>query len=165
MFEWLKNSKKKFTDLSIKEQNQSNTVFFHTDKENGVVVCRLYDRWYDRFHVAKTRCVGGDKFNEKKGRAIAFNKARKKELEFNLRMIEDERNALDSFYREETERLSKRHHINVIYLEGVKEELKDLFGITDENVNDVVEDAEAVVETPTQEVTSGAGQEDNGENA
>lgn len=122
-------SKTKFTSLSIKKQDASNTVKFHVDEKNGVVVCRLYDRWYDTFHTAKTKVHGADKFSEKTGRAIAFNKARRKELEHNLAMIEAERAEIQRVYNEYMGRLAKREHINNIYLAGVQDELDELMGV------------------------------------
>lgn len=119
-------AKKNFTDLSIKDQDKSKTVKFFVDAEQGVVVCRLYDRWDDIFHTAKTRCHDVDKFNEKKGRAIAFNKAKRKELLHNLKNVEMEKKYLDELYNARVEALTKRAHINTIYLEGVNLALEDL---------------------------------------
>lgn len=122
-------TKTKFTNLSFKKQDASNTVKFFVDDKNGVVVCRLYDRWYDIFHTAKTKVHDADKFSEKTGRAIAFNKARRKELEHNLAMIANEREQIKQAYQRYMGMLDKREHVNQIYLAGVQDELNELMGV------------------------------------
>lgn len=116
----------KFMELSKAEQDQSRSVKFIVNAASGVVVCKMYDRLYNIYHVAKTRCKGSDVFDEMKGRKIAFYKARKKELEYNLNRIEKDRKKLDAKYNEISNRLNKYQHLNVIYLEGVNDELNDL---------------------------------------
>jgi hypothetical protein len=121
-----KRSKSNFLNLSIKQQNQSKTVKFYVNEEKGTVVCRLYDRFYDTYHVGKAQCLSDDKFDEKRGRAIAFNRARQNELLYNLKSICDERDYIDEQYRILTTRLDKREDLNQIYLAGVNEELAEL---------------------------------------
>ena len=118
--------KAKFTNLSLAEQDKSKTVKFTTDVEKGVTVCRLYDRWYDRYFIGVTRCHDVDTFDEKKGRAIAFNKARRKELEFTIKRIDDQRTLLDRLYNEEVNRLDKQQGLLYNYLEGVNLALEEL---------------------------------------
>lgn len=119
-------AKTKFTNLSIKDQNKSKTVKFFTDFKNGVTICRLYDRWDDIYHTAKTRCHDVDAFDEKKGRTIAFNKARRKELMHNLRNIEADRAMVQEKYERIMKMLDAREEINTIYLAGVEDELAEL---------------------------------------
>lgn len=121
--------KKKFTNLSVKKQDESKTVKFFVDEANGVVVCRLYDRWYGNYFVGKTRCHDVDKYDEKRGRAIAFNKARKKELEFNLKCVARQRKELQAWYEREMKFLDKREAINEIYLAGALEDLSELMKV------------------------------------
>lgn len=118
--------KQKFTDLSLKKQDESKTVTFHVNKEKGVVVCRLYDRWYDMYHIGKAHCLSTDKFSEKTGRALAFNRARQKELSHNIEMLDLMRKNLEELYNIELARLEKRKQLNEIYLAGVEDELKEL---------------------------------------
>lgn len=121
-----KGSKSNFLSLSIKKQDQSKTVKFFVNEEKGTVVCRLYDRWYDMYHVGKAQCHDVDEFNEKRGRAIAFNRARQKELEYNLKHIAEDRAYWQEVCDEQIVQYNKREEINTIYLEGVKDELKNL---------------------------------------
>lgn len=120
--------KAKFTNLSLAEQDKSKTVKFTTDVENGVTVCRLYDRWYDRYFIGVTRCHDVDTFDEKKGRAIAFNKARRKELIADLAELNNEREYVTRRYEEIMNQLDKREGLKHIYLAGVNEELDELMG-------------------------------------
>jgi len=118
--------KTNFIDMSIKQQDKSQTVKFHVDKKHGVVVCTLRDRVYGDYYTAVTRCHDVDTFDEKKGRAIAFNKARRKELEAHLKMIDMEKAMLDKWYNEAIADLEKRTHNNIIYLTGVNDDLAEL---------------------------------------
>ena len=120
------SKKLNFTELSLAEQDKSKTVSFIVKKNDGIVVCKLYDRWYDRWFYGKTICKDGDKFNEKKGRAIAFNKARRKELEFTIKRFDDQRTLLDRLYNEEVNRLDKQQGLLYNYLEGVNLALEEL---------------------------------------
>lgn len=124
--EIFKSSKSNFLTLPIKKQDQSKTVKFYVNEEKGTVVCRLYDRWYDIYHVGKAQCLDSDKFEEKRGRAIAFNRARQNELLFNIKNILEERDRLNEWYKEESKRLDKREDLNQIYLSGVESELNEL---------------------------------------
>lgn len=124
--EIFKSSKSNFLSLPIKKQDQSKTVKFYVNEEKGTVVCRLYDRWYDCYHVGKSQCLDSDKFDEKRGRAIAFNRARQKELSFNIKNIAEERCWAMDHYNDVLNRLDKREQLNQIYLAGVDETLKEL---------------------------------------
>ena len=149
--------KSKFTNLSIAKQNESNTVKFFTDRETGVTVCRLYDRWNDRYFTAKTRCLDVDKFSEKKGRAIAFNKARRKELLADLNECHRDFVTLREYANSVLSKISERMEIKRIYLAGVEDELRELMNnenlpVAPEpeemfNPNMLIEDPEAEVET------------------
>lgn len=116
----------KFTSLSIKEQDKSNTVKFYVDKAKGVTICRLYDRWNDRYFTAKTTCLDVDKFSEKTGRAIAFNKARRKELLSDIRNLEQLRDLVVKEYENLLKSIDHRQGLKHIYLAGVDEELTEL---------------------------------------
>ena len=137
--------KSKFTNLSLAEQDKSNTVKFKTDAANGVTVCRLYDRWYDRYFIGVTRCHDVDAFDEKKGRAIAFNKARRKEVLADLAMLEKERKYVTRRYEEYMNRLDKNEGLKHIYLAGIEEELKELMHdyVPGEEVDEVPVNAQA----------------------
>ena len=118
--------KSNFTKMSPKQQDMSNTVKFHDDEKNGVTVCTLYDRWYGRRFIAKTRCHEVDQYDQQVGRAIAFNKARRKELLSDLEIINYQRKELTRMYEEELNRLDKSEGMKHIYLAGVDEELREL---------------------------------------
>ena len=118
--------KSNFTKMSPKQQDMSNTVKFHDDEKNGVTVCTLYDRWYGRRFIAKTRCHEVDQYDQQVGRAIAFNKARRKELLSDLEIINYQRKELTRMYEEEMSRLDKSEGLKHIYLAGVDEELREL---------------------------------------
>lgn len=118
--------KSNFTKMSPKQQDKSNTVKFHDDEKNGVTVCTLYDRWYGRRFIAKTRCHEVDQYDQQVGRAIAFNKARRKELLSDLEIINYQRKELTRMYEEEMSRLDKSEGLKHIYLAGVDEELREL---------------------------------------
>ena len=118
--------KSNFTKMSPKQQDLSNTVKFHDDEKNGVTVCTLYDRWYGRRFIAKTRCHEVDQYDQQIGRAIAFNKARRKELLSDLEIINYQRKELTRMYEEEMSRLDKSEGMKHIYLAGVDEELREL---------------------------------------
>lgn len=118
--------KSNFTKMSPKQQDMSNTVKFHDDEKNGVTVCTLYDRWYGRRFIAKTRCHEVDQYDQQVGRAIAFNKARRKELLSDLEIINYQRKELTRMYEEEMSRLDKSEGMKHIYLAGVDEELREL---------------------------------------
>ena len=118
--------KSNFTKMSPKQQDMSNTVKFHDDEKNGVTVCTLYDRWYGRRFIAKTRCHEVDQYDQQVGRAIAFNKARRKELLSDLEIINYQRKELTHMYEEEMKRLDKSEGMKHIYLAGVDEELREL---------------------------------------
>lgn len=118
--------KSNFTKMSPKQQDMSNTVKFHDDEKNGVTVCTLYDRWYGRRFIAKTRCHEVDQYDQQVGRAIAFNKARRKELLSDIEIINYQRKELTRMYEEEMSRLDKSEGMKHIYLAGVDEELREL---------------------------------------
>lgn len=118
--------KSNFTKMSPKQQDMSNTVKFHDDEKNGVTVCTLYDRWYGRRFIAKTRCHEVDQYDQQVGRAIAFNKARRKELLSDIEIINYQRKELTRMYEEELNRLDKSEGMKHIYLAGVDEELREL---------------------------------------
>ena len=120
--------KSNFTKMSPDQQDQSNTVKFHDDEKNGVTVCTLYDRWYGRRFIAKTRCHEVDQYDQQVGRAIAFNKARRKELLSDIEIINYQRKELTHMYEEEMNRLDKSEGLKHIYLAGVNEELRELIG-------------------------------------
>lgn len=131
--------KSKFTSLSLAEQDKSKTVKFFTDNQNGVTVCRLYDRWNDRYFTAKTRCHDVDVFDEKKGRAIAFNKARKKELLSDIVYLEQYQRWLTESYEAEMNALDRRLGLKHIYLAGVNDELDELLNGETTEVGEVAE--------------------------
>ena len=118
--------KSNFTKMSPEQQDMSNTVKFHDDEKNGVTVCTLYDRWYGRRFIAKTRCHEVDQYDQRIGRAIAFNKARRKELLSDIDIINYQRKELTRMYEEEMNRLDKSEGLKHIYLAGVDEELREL---------------------------------------
>ena len=118
--------KSNFTKMSPEQQDMSNTVKFHDDEKNGVTVCTLYDRWYGRRFIAKTRCHEVDQYDQRVGRAIAFNKARRKELLSDIDIINYQRKELTRMYEEEMNRLDKSEGLKHIYLAGVDEELREL---------------------------------------
>ena len=120
--------KSNFTKMSPDQQDQSNTVKFHDDEKNGVTVCTLYDRWYGRRFIAKTRCHEVDQYDQQVGRAIAFNKARRKEIMSDIEIINYQRKELTRMYEEEMNRLDKSEGLKHIYLAGVNEELRELIG-------------------------------------
>lgn len=124
--------KQKFTMLPASEQDKSKTVTFHDDEKNGVTVCRLYDRWNDRYFTAKTRVHDVDQYDKMKGRAIAFNKARRKELLNDLAGIEADRAYITERFEELMNKLDQREGLKHIYLMGVEDELRELmYGVTD----------------------------------
>ena len=118
--------KSNFTKMSPDQQDKSNTVKFYDDEKNGVTVCTLYDRWYGRRFIAKTRCHEVDQYDQQVGRAIAFNKARRKELLSDIEIINYQRKELTRMYEEEMNRLDKSEGLKHIYLAGVEDELKEL---------------------------------------
>ena len=118
--------KSNFTKMSPEQQDMSNTVKFHDDEKNGVTVCTLYDRWYGRRFIAKTRCHEVDQYDQRVGRAIAFNKARRKELLSDIDIINYQRKELTRMYEEEMNRLDKSEGLKHIYLAGVDEDLREL---------------------------------------
>ena len=120
--------KSNFTKMSPEQQDMSNTVKFYDDEKNGVTVCTLYDRWYGRRFIAKTRCHEVDQYDQQVGRAIAFNKARRKELLSDIEIINYQRKELTRMYEEEMNRLDKSEGLKHIYLAGVNEELHELMG-------------------------------------
>lgn len=121
--------KSNFTKMSPEQQDRSNTVKFHDDEKNGVTVCTLYDRWYGRRFIAKTRCHEVDQYDQRVGRAIAFNKARRKELLSDIEIINYQRKELTRMYEEELNRLDKSEGLKHIYLAGVNEELRELMNV------------------------------------
>lgn len=116
--------------MSPEKQDKSNTVKFHDDAKNGVTVCTLYDRWYGRRFIAKTRCHEVDQYDQQVGRAIAFNKARRKELLSDIEIINYQRKELTRMYEEEMNRLDKSEGLKHIYLAGVNEELRELMNVS-----------------------------------
>ena len=118
--------KSKFTSLSFAEQDKSKTVKFHDDEKNGVTVCRLYDRWNNRYFTAKTKVHDVDQYDKQTGRAIAFNKARRKELLNDLSCIEADRAFITARYEELMNQLDQREGLKHIYLMGVEDELHEL---------------------------------------
>ena len=132
--------KSNFTKMSPEQQDMSNTVKFHDDEKNGVTVCTLYDRWYGRRFIAKTRCHEVDQYDQRVGRAIAFNKARRKELLSDIDIINYQRKELTRMYEEEMNRLDKSEGLKHIYLAGVDEELRELMNdgqCVDTNIDSV----------------------------
>ena len=132
--------KTNFTKMSPEQQDMSNTVKFHDDEKNGVTVCTLYDRWYGRRFIAKTRCHEVDQYDQRVGRAIAFNKARRKELLSDIDIINYQRKELTRMYEEEMNRLDKSEGLKHIYLAGVDEELRELMNdgqCVDTNIDSV----------------------------
>ena len=132
--------KSNFTKMSPEQQDMSNTVKFHDDEKNGVTVCTLYDRWYGRRFIAKTRCHEVDQYDQQIGRAIAFNKARRKELLSDIDIINYQRKELTRMYEEEMNRLDKSEGLKHIYLAGVDEELRELMNdgqCVDTNIDSV----------------------------
>ena len=121
--------KSKFTKMSPEQQDKSNTVKFYDDAKNGVTVCTLYDRWYGRRFIAKTRCHEVDQYDQQVGRTIAFNKARRKELLSDIEIINYQRKELTRMYEEEMNRLDKSEGLKHIYLAGVNEELRELMNV------------------------------------
>ena len=143
--------KSNFTKMSPKQQDMSNTVKFHDDEKNGVTVCTLYDRWYGRRFIAKTRCHEVDQYDQQVGRAIAFNKARRKELLSDLEIINYQRKELTRMYEEEMNRLDKSEGLKHIYLAGVDEELRELMNdpvqtTTEAQVEELQPEEEMLVE-------------------
>lgn len=140
--------KSNFTKMSPEQQDMSNTVKFHDDEKNGVTVCTLYDRWYGRRFIAKTRCHEVDQYDQQVGRAIAFNKARRKELLSDIEIINYQRKELTRMYEEEMNRLDKSEGLKHIYLAGVNEELRELMGetCTSASERDDAADPEQVVD-------------------
>ena len=143
--------KSNFTKMSPKQQDMSNTVKFHDDEKNGVTVCTLYDRWYGRRFIAKTRCHEVDQYNQRVGRAIAFNKARRKELLSDIDIINYQRKELTRMYEEEMSRLDKSEGMKHIYLAGVDEELRELMNdpvqtTTEAQVEELQPEEEMLVE-------------------
>lgn len=136
--------KSNFTKMSPDQQDKSNTVKFHDDEKNGVTVCTLYDRWYRRRFIAKTRCHEVDQYDQQVGRAIAFNKARRKELLSDIEIINYQRKELTRMYEEEMNRLDKSEGLKHIYLAGVDEELHELMnGTQSEDTEDFNETIQA----------------------
>ena len=132
--------KSNFTKMSPEQQDMSNTVKFHDDEKNGVTVCTLYDRWYGRRFIAKTRCHEVDQYDQRIGRAIAFNKARRKELLSDIDIINYQRKEMTRMYEEEMNRLDKSEGLKHIYLAGVDEELRELMNdgqCVDTNIDSV----------------------------
>ena len=151
--------KSNFTKMSPKQQDMSNTVKFHDDEKNGVTVCTLYDRWYGRRFIAKTRCHEVDQYDQQVGRAIAFNKARRKELLSDLEIINYQRKELTRMYEEEMSRLDKSEGLKHIYLAGVDEELRELMNdpvqtTTEAQVEELQPEEEMPVEKNVEENTT-----------
>lgn len=144
--------KSNFTKMSPEQQDMSNTVKFHDDEKNGVTVCTLYDRWYGRRFIAKTRCHEADQYDQQVGRAIAFNKARRKELLSDIEIINYQRKELTRMYEEELNRLDKSEGLKHIYLAGVNEELRELMGenYTSTSESDDASDPEQVIDACNQ---------------
>lgn len=145
--------KSNFTKMSPEQQDMSNTVKFHDDEKNGVTVCTLYDRWYGRRFIAKTRCHEADQYDQQIGRAIAFNKARRKELLSDIDIINYQRKEITRMYEEEMNRLDKSEGLKHIYLAGINEDLCELMGETYTTTleSDDVSNHEQVMDTHKQE--------------
>ena len=126
-----KKKKSKFTNLPASEQDKSNTVRFYDDVKSGVTVCSLYDRWNDRTFVARTRVHDVDQYDQQTGRAIAFNKARRKELLNDIAELQRERELITRRYEAIMNRIDKNEGLKHIYLAGVNDELNELMGYTD----------------------------------
>ena len=135
----------KFTEMSLAEQDKSKTVKFSKNEKSGVVVCRLFDRWYGRTFIGVARCHDTDVFDEKKGRAIAFNRARQKELISDLRILTEDRKCLTRWYEDRMKQLDKNEGLKHIYLAGVEQELNELMGI-EHNYTDAEETNEQAQE-------------------
>lgn len=138
--------KTNFTKMSPEQQDMSNTVKFHDDEKNGVTVCTLYDRWYGRRFIAKTRCHEVDQYDQRVGRAIAFNKARRKELLSDIDIINYQRKELTRMYEDEMNRLDKSEGLKHIYLAGVDEELRELMNGYQCDVDTAVDNANVQIE-------------------
>ena len=138
--------KSNFTKMSPEQQDMSNTVKFHDDEKNGVTVCTLYDRWYGRRFIAKTRCHEVDQYDQRVGRAIAFNKARRKELLSDIDIINYQRKELTRMYEEEMNRLDKSEGLKHIYLAGVDEDLRELMNDGQCDDDTAVDNANAQIE-------------------
>lgn len=117
-----------FTKLSPKKQDESKTVKFTVNEKAGIVVCTLIDRWFGKRFTAKTRVHDVDKWNEKKGRAIAFNKAKRNELLYNIKQCDKELSDMRAYFEELINKIEKRKQLNEVYLAGVNDELNDLMG-------------------------------------
>ena len=157
--------KSNFTNMSPEQQDMSNTVKFHDDEKNGVTVCTLYDRWYGRRFIAKTRCHEVDQYDQRVGRAIAFNKARRKELLSDIDIINYQRKELTRMYEEEMNRLDKSEGLKHIYLAGVDEELRELMNGCQCNDDDTsVDNANAQIENLQPEEISEEAVKENSEN-
>lgn len=128
-------AKSKFTNLPASEQDKSNTVRFYDDPKSGVTVCSLYDRWNNRTFVARTRVHDVDQYEQQTGRAIAFNKARRKELLNDITMLENTRLKITRRYEALMNKIDKNVDLKHIYLAGVDDELNELMGYT--NADDV----------------------------
>lgn len=133
----------KFTEMSLAEQDKSKTVKFSKNEKSGVTVCRLFDRWYGRTFIGVARCHDVDVFDEKKGRAIAFNKARRKELVSDLRLLDDQRKRLTRWYEEKMNRIDKNEGLKCIYLAGVDNELEELMERPEVNTDEDTNSTEA----------------------
>ena len=146
--------KSNFTKMSPEQQDMSNTVKFHDDEKNGVTVCTLYDRWYGRRFIAKTRCHEVDQYDQRVGRAIAFNKARRKELLSDIEIINYQREELTRMYEEEMNRLDKSEGLKHIYLAGVNEELRELMnGSQSEDIEEFNETVQTEDLQPEEEIS------------
>ena len=157
--------KSNFTKMSPEQQDMSNTVKFHDDEKNGVTVCTLYDRWYGRRFIAKTRCHEVDQYDQRVGRAIAFNKARRKELLSDIDIINYQRKELTRMYEEEMNRLDKSEGLKHIYLAGVDEELRELMnGCQCDDDDTSVDNANAQIENLQSEEISEDVVKENPEN-
>ena len=156
--------KTNFTKMSPEQQDMSNTVKFHDDEKNGVTVCTLYDRWYGRRFIAKTRCHEVDQYDQRVGRAIAFNKARRKELLSDIDIINYQRKELTRMYEEEMNRLDKSEGLKHIYLAGVDEELRELMNGYQCDDDTAVDNANAQIENLQPEEISEEAVKENSEN-
>ncbi|WQJ53474.1 MAG: hypothetical protein [Wendovervirus sonii] len=119
-------TKRKFTDLPFAEQDLSKTVKFYVDAKKKTVACVIYDRMYDMTYTGITHCHDCDTFDERIGRAIAFNKARKKELTSNIKFAQSEKERFMNFYKSYIENYERREKINNDYLAEVNKDLESL---------------------------------------
>lgn len=122
--------KQKFTSLPFDEQDKSETVKFTVLKDKGIVVCKVIDNNNCRHYTGRAIQDDHDVWDERRGRAIAFNKACKKEYESRIKSIEREIKDWKKFKQDEEKeinqriaKLEKRRDLLNIYLTGYVDEI------------------------------------------